>query len=88
MESLDEIIKDKEQELTNITEEIVKIKDEWLPMLENLVGKINNNFSNYFSKMKCAGEVSLIQGEKLVCINMNMYNCSIYFIYLYLTDGF
>ncbi|XP_011505579.1 PREDICTED: structural maintenance of chromosomes protein 5 [Ceratosolen solmsi marchali] len=63
LETLNEIIRQKDQELTNITEQIEKIKDKWLPQLTNLVEQINNNFSDYFTRMKCAGTVSIINGE-------------------------
>lgn len=52
----------REKELLKVTEDITKIKDVWLPMLNALVEKIDKNFSACFNKMKCAGEVSLIDG--------------------------
>lgn len=60
------MIKQQDEELNKISEEINKIKDEWLPSLNALVDKINSNFSNYFTKMKCAGEVSLIHSDNPV----------------------
>ncbi|XP_058792958.1 structural maintenance of chromosomes protein 5 [Phymastichus coffea] len=52
----------KETELRTVSEEIDQVKQKWLPMLNELVEKINRNFSYCFTKMKCAGEVSLIDG--------------------------
>ncbi|KAJ8670552.1 hypothetical protein QAD02_001811 [Eretmocerus hayati] len=56
-------ITEKEERLGKLNQTIEAIKDEWLPMLSSLVDKININFGNYFKKMKCAGEVSLITGD-------------------------
>lgn len=66
MEELDVLIKQKDEELSKVTQQIEKVKDEWLPMLESLVEKINANFSHSFTRMKCAGEVSLIKGDNEV----------------------
>ncbi|XP_014204116.1 structural maintenance of chromosomes protein 5 [Copidosoma floridanum] len=63
IDTLEGVIKEKDAELTKVTEEISRTKNEWYPSLSALVDKINNNFSNYFSKMKCAGEVSLCHGD-------------------------
>ncbi|OXU28125.1 hypothetical protein TSAR_002632 [Trichomalopsis sarcophagae] len=63
LEELDVLIKQRDEELSKVTQQIEKVKGEWLPMLESLVEKINANFSHSFTRMKCAGEVSLIKGD-------------------------
>lgn len=35
------------------------MKERWLNPLKELVEKINEKFSNFFSSMQCAGEVDL-----------------------------
>lgn len=59
-------MKTKGIELDEITKRIEKLKQEWLPPLEQLIGKINENFSSYFSAMDCSGEVTLAHGENIV----------------------
>ena len=59
LQALEQRIKELDAEQTNITSQITAVNDEWRPMLDSLVEKINSNFSRYFSKMRCVGEVSL-----------------------------
>ncbi|RLU20141.1 hypothetical protein DMN91_006747 [Ooceraea biroi] len=63
IQNLTEVIKTRTAEVENITKEIEKLKEKWLQPLEQLVEKINANFSSYFSAMDCAGEVTLAHGE-------------------------
>ncbi|KAL7298761.1 hypothetical protein TKK_0008507 [Trichogramma kaykai] len=56
---LQQQIQEYENNLARVTQEIEKIKECWLPLLITLVDRINANFSAYFKRMKCAGEVSL-----------------------------
>lgn len=37
----------------------MQVKERWLNPLKELVEKINEKFSNFFSSMQCAGEVDL-----------------------------
>lgn len=67
MDKFEGIMAEKGAELEKVSEDINRIKNEWFPKLEELVEKINSNFSNYFKKMKCAGEVSLSLPENQVC---------------------
>lgn len=62
----EKLIKELQEDLKNQTKVLEKqrtdtenIKQEWLPPLQELISKINNNFSHFFSSMKCAGEVDL-----------------------------
>ncbi|WOK96810.1 structural maintenance of chromosomes protein 5 isoform X2 [Canna indica] len=48
-----------EKELARCLDEINTVKENWLPMLRNLVSKINDTFSKNFQEMAVAGEVSL-----------------------------
>ena len=40
-------------------EEIEDIKTRWIDPLQELISKINKNFSSFFKSMQCAGEVDL-----------------------------
>lgn len=72
-EKFTNLLAEKGEELEKVTQEINTVKNVWLPMLENLVEKINGNFSNYFNKMKCAGEVSLNIPDNQVSIHFSMF---------------
>ena len=39
--------------------EVEEIKAQWLGPLQDLIQRIDKNFSHFFSNMKCAGEVDL-----------------------------
>lgn len=43
------------------------MQESWLPMLRNLVAKINETFSRNFQEMAVAGEVSL--GIRIIVFN-------------------
>ncbi|EFN85556.1 structural maintenance of chromosomes protein 5 [Harpegnathos saltator] len=60
---LTEIVEKKIAEVNVINQKIEELKGQWLKPLEKLVEKINVNFSEYFSAMECAGEVTLSHGE-------------------------
>ncbi|KAI9184087.1 Structural maintenance of chromosomes protein 5 [Blastocladiella emersonii ATCC 22665] len=51
-------------ELNAMIEKRNKVKDEWLPVLEELLQTVSTNFSNYFAHIRCAGEVSLRKADK------------------------
>ncbi|XP_021108381.1 structural maintenance of chromosomes protein 5 isoform X3 [Heterocephalus glaber] len=56
---LTEELKGKKVELDQYRENISQVKERWLNPLKELVEKINEKFSNFFSSMQCAGEVDL-----------------------------
>ncbi|XP_050458298.1 structural maintenance of chromosomes protein 5 [Cataglyphis hispanica] len=66
IQNLTEFIKKKTTKLEEMTKEIKRLKDKWLPLLEQLIERINTNFSSYFSAMDCAGEVTLAHGEDIL----------------------
>ncbi|XP_027470195.1 structural maintenance of chromosomes protein 5 isoform X2 [Zalophus californianus] len=59
IEQLTEELKIKKVELDKYKENISQVKERWLNPLKELVEKINEKFSNFFSSMQCAGEVDL-----------------------------
>ncbi|XP_073908118.1 structural maintenance of chromosomes protein 5 isoform X2 [Castor canadensis] len=59
IEQLTEELKGKRVELDKYRESISQVKERWLNPLKELVEKINEKFSNFFSSMQCAGEVDL-----------------------------
>ncbi|XP_044899571.1 structural maintenance of chromosomes protein 5 isoform X2 [Felis catus] len=59
IEQLTEELKIKKVELDKYRENISQVKERWLNPLKELVEKINEKFSNFFSSMQCAGEVDL-----------------------------
>uniref|UniRef100_A0A671EF33 Structural maintenance of chromosomes protein 5 n=1 Tax=Rhinolophus ferrumequinum TaxID=59479 RepID=A0A671EF33_RHIFE len=56
---LTEELKIKKVELDKYRENISQVKERWLNPLKELVEKINEKFSSFFSSMQCAGEVDL-----------------------------
>ncbi|XP_068408421.1 structural maintenance of chromosomes protein 5 isoform X3 [Eschrichtius robustus] len=59
IEQLTEELKIKKVELDKYRENISQVKERWLNPLKELVEKINEKFSNFFSSMQCAGEIDL-----------------------------
>lgn len=59
IQQLTEELKGKKVELDEYRENISQVKERWLNPLKELVEKINEKFSNFFSSMQCAGEVDL-----------------------------
>ncbi|XP_008254498.1 structural maintenance of chromosomes protein 5 isoform X2 [Oryctolagus cuniculus] len=59
IEQLTKELKGKRIELDKYRENISQVKERWLNPLKELVEKINEKFSNFFSSMQCAGEVDL-----------------------------
>ncbi|XP_045696133.1 structural maintenance of chromosomes protein 5 isoform X2 [Phyllostomus hastatus] len=59
IEQLTEELKIKKVELDKYRESISQVKERWLNPLKELVEKINEKFSHFFSSMQCAGEVDL-----------------------------
>ena len=56
----------KSGQLAQHQEDIEKIKTRWIDPIKDLIARINENFSFYFSSMKCAGEVDLSVPENPV----------------------
>eukprot|EP01114_Cavostelium_apophysatum_P013290 TRINITY_DN3181_c0_g1_i2.p1 TRINITY_DN3181_c0_g1~~TRINITY_DN3181_c0_g1_i2.p1 ORF type:complete len:997 (-),score=332.14 TRINITY_DN3181_c0_g1_i2:85-3075(-) len=61
IEDLEDKLNGEGNSLEKQKETIERIKSEWLPPLEELVGKINVSFSKYMLAIGCAGEVLLEQ---------------------------
>uniref|UniRef100_A0A8C6MU65 Structural maintenance of chromosomes protein 5 n=1 Tax=Mus spicilegus TaxID=10103 RepID=A0A8C6MU65_MUSSI len=59
IQQLTEELQGKKVELDEYRENISQVKERWLNPLKELVEKINEKFSNFFSSMQCAGEVDL-----------------------------
>ncbi|XP_027953031.1 structural maintenance of chromosomes protein 5-like isoform X1 [Eumetopias jubatus] len=70
IEQLTEELKIKKVELDKYKENISQVKERWLNPLKELVEKINEKFSNFFSSMQCAGEVDL-HTENEVILHLN-----------------
>lgn len=59
IESLREKLEQKTPLIQNIKQRRETLFEEWINPLQDLVGKINKNFSDYFQSMGCAGEVEI-----------------------------
>ncbi|XP_021007399.1 structural maintenance of chromosomes protein 5 isoform X1 [Mus caroli] len=59
IQQLTEELQGKKVELDEYRENISQVKERWLNPLKELVEKINEKFSSFFSSMQCAGEVDL-----------------------------
>ena len=46
--------------------DVAQLKEQWLEPLKQLIDRINENFTFFFSAMDCAGEVDLHQPENPV----------------------
>ncbi|CAG2171730.1 unnamed protein product, partial [Oppiella nova] len=55
----------KKSEMTAKQRQLDELKDQWLPALELLIDKINNNFGNFMARLNCAGEVALFKPNDL-----------------------
>ncbi|XP_063435345.1 structural maintenance of chromosomes protein 5-like [Mytilus trossulus] len=56
---LEKDVTNRQQQLHGHQEEVEKAKTEWLEPLRALIERINENFSYFFTCMKCAGEIDL-----------------------------
>ncbi|XP_015276006.1 PREDICTED: structural maintenance of chromosomes protein 5 isoform X2 [Gekko japonicus] len=52
-------LQEKQKELDDFRQNISQVKERWLNPLKQLVDRINEKFSSFFSSMQCAGEVDL-----------------------------
>ncbi|XP_014480265.1 PREDICTED: structural maintenance of chromosomes protein 5 [Dinoponera quadriceps] len=66
IDTLTKFIETQTVKVNDIREKIEELKEKWLQPLQQLVEKINENFSSYFSAMDCAGEVTLMHGENIM----------------------
>lgn len=68
IQDLKKYIEEKIVQQEKMSKEIEELQKKWLQPLEQLIEKINANFSAYFAAMDCAGEVTLSHGENPVSI--------------------
>lgn len=52
-----------ERQLENLASTIEECRNVWEPAIEDLLSRINHNFSHFFSRLQCVGEVSLKRPE-------------------------
>ena len=55
--------KSQERDLQKMEAKITRIRDQWEPRLDELIGKINDAFSYNFAQISCAGEVGVNKDE-------------------------
>lgn len=67
---LKKYIAENTDKIERMAKEIEELKEKWLQPLQQLIEKINTNFSSYFAAMDCAGEVTLSHGENPVSVHM------------------
>lgn len=60
--SLKEKMDEAKGRLEDTDSQIEELRRQWLTPLQEIVGRINEKFSNAFERMGCAGEVSLYTG--------------------------
>ncbi|ORZ38878.1 P-loop containing nucleoside triphosphate hydrolase protein [Catenaria anguillulae PL171] len=56
-------LEEEQNKLADKTQERDELKNDWLPTLEAFLETVSNNFSAYFSYIRCAGEVSLKKAD-------------------------
>ena len=59
IETLEEKLRQTTVALEGHTEKISDVKRCWLGQVEDLIQRIDQNFSRFFSLMKCVGDVTL-----------------------------
>ena len=79
MEKLKKTIETKTALQANKETRLAEMRAQWLGPLNELLERINANFSTYLSMMDCAGEITLEEGENPVSLRQNNY-----FIYLFI----
>ena len=55
--SLQEKLDNRRDEFDTQKTKMKKLEDSWRPSLDQLISKIDSNFSNFMSNLNCAGEV-------------------------------
>eukprot|EP00879_Flechtneria_rotunda_P030740 GHRR01033413.1.p1 GENE.GHRR01033413.1~~GHRR01033413.1.p1 ORF type:complete len:1070 (+),score=417.49 GHRR01033413.1:424-3210(+) len=63
IEGLEQQVAELQDQLGAAQQEMDRLKENWLPELQRIVGLINTSFSSNFSQIGCAGEVLLGQHE-------------------------
>ncbi|KAL1623658.1 Structural maintenance of chromosomes protein 5 [Neofusicoccum ribis] len=63
IDELEQKLRNSDAELEELQERINEIKSQWEPELDALVQKISDAFSFNFSKIGCAGQVSIYKAE-------------------------
>lgn len=56
-------LESRTKELADKQSKLEELKSDWLPSLEQLIAKINENFGNFMARINCAGDVSLYKSE-------------------------
>ncbi|KAL8387282.1 hypothetical protein RB595_010025 [Gaeumannomyces hyphopodioides] len=54
----------REEQTGQVASEIARVRGEWEPRLDELIGRINEAFSYNFEQISCAGEVSVHKDEE------------------------
>jgi len=57
--TMEEALAQRESRRSTHQDDISKLREDWINPLTDLIGRINENFSFFFSSLQCAGEVSL-----------------------------
>lgn len=70
IKKMSDSVQQKEANLKEYTDGIEKLKESWLPPLQQLIGKINKNFSYFLGELGCAGEISIKHGDNPVSMNV------------------
>lgn len=65
---MEQKILSKKVDVETHQDQINTAKKHWLEPLTRLIGQINENFSEYFSSMDCAGEVDLLVPDNKVSL--------------------
>ena len=63
IEELQHDIETREEEMNDKNQKMQELKNSWVNSLEELVGRIHQNFSSHFTSMGFAGEVTLSKGS-------------------------
>ena len=56
---LEKKLKQEEEDITELRNRIAQLRSVWLPKVENMVSAIDKNFSKFFKRINCTGEVRL-----------------------------
>ncbi|KAI7902560.1 uncharacterized protein BX663DRAFT_435036, partial [Cokeromyces recurvatus] len=62
-----------EVQLKEYETKILRLKNQWAPLVKNLVGKINAKFSAAFQRINCVGEIRVQESEDFDKWGINIY---------------
>ncbi|EER29889.1 SMC family, C-terminal domain containing protein [Coccidioides posadasii C735 delta SOWgp] len=65
IDRLKEKLEKSQSELADYEHAITEVRGKWEPKLESLVQQISNSFSNFFSRIGCAGQVGIDKAEDI-----------------------